>query len=73
VSPFFRSGSSDLAADEPLLPAQSALAFVLSAETWPVFRAWLVAQEGGMSTDTEDREDMERAFRALIAICQSMS
>lgn len=65
---FVPNGKVDLAADVPLLPAQSAVAFVLTPEAWPMFRAWLNAEHGEAAPDAADRADMERAFSALIKI-----
>ena len=67
IDRFTQTGGSDLADLYPLLPAQSALAFVLSAETWPVFWQWLCKHDG-KGTEAFDRADLETAFSKLIEI-----
>ena len=66
MSRFVKDDRSDPAADYPLLPAQSAVAYVLGPG-WKEFHNWLVSDEGPGS-EADDRADMERAFSALIGI-----
>ncbi len=67
MSRFERDERANKADERPLLPAQSALAYVLGPG-WKEFHNWLVSNEGPAASEEIDRAEMERAFSILIKI-----